>query len=161
MMRLLFLSALSFMIFGCSDQMSDSASNNKISLTKLDRSESVQGVDRNKDGVRDDIETIIKETYEEPLTRELVYDLARNLQKNLTIDHNNKEQVLRAYSATEKSITCLDTHATKHNIESRKVIEELSLLTSNTGVRFFNTLQFEDAVERIGRVSVSMPAGCG
>lgn len=152
MIRAVCLSTLSLMLFGCLSQ-GDAGSNGNLSISadisKLDRSDTIIGIDRNKNGIRDDIEVIIQESYDEPLTKQLVLDLARNLQKNLTIDYNNEKQVVHAHIATEQSINCLDAHLDRKNMAINDVVSGLNQLTNNTGDRFSHAVSFENAVEDI------------
>lgn len=152
MIRAVCLSTLSLMLFGCLGHNQTTTSDNlsfTTDITMLDRSETIIGIDRNKNGIRDDIELIIRESYEEPLTKQLVLDLAKSLQDTLAVDPANEKQVVRAYAATEQSINCLGHHLGDNDLQASKVAEGLSELTHNTGPRFSHAVSFENALTNI------------
>lgn len=162
MIRVLSLSALSLIVAGCLSQSRDLDGQLRIKsdLASLDRTETIRGIDRNKNGIRDDIETIIHDSYSEPITQQLVVELAKKLQQNISIDHSDKSQVAKAHIETVKTLDCLTEHLSNRNMPVGDIINDLNLLTNNTGYRFSSALSYEDAVEGLGELKFTSRPSC-
>ena len=127
-------------------------------LPKLDRTDSISGIDANANGVRDDIEQYIEKKYAEPSQRAAAMQTARSLQQALLVD---KGDVLAMEMVSEmgmRAVNCRglvfpgldgfkDAHEMSHQIEA---------MTTNTKKRLLTYLAYNKMVS--GTVS-QLPRG--
>jgi hypothetical protein len=91
---------------------------------------SVSGIDSDKDGIRDDVQIWINQTYKGNITlQQVVRQKARAIQLNLTKVNNKQESIL----ATRKS---LDANSCMYAVVG---IDQKRILTNELSKRLFNT----------------------
>lgn len=127
-------------------------------LPKLERLPSVEGMDANGNGVRDDIETHIHHKYTDPAQRRAAMQTARAYQQMLLVDKNDAVALEAASRAGARAVNCLSIIFP--SIEEFKLghqmSSELEALTTNTKERLLAYLAYNKA--RSGTVS-RLPTG--
>lgn len=83
------------------------AAQSKGDLPILDKSESVNGVDSNNDGIRDDIKTYIDSLPDTPAQKKSLVQLSKALQYSLTIDPTDKVSVVLAANKIFAASSCI------------------------------------------------------
>lgn len=149
MRKVICIVSVSIVLCGCHLNDADRAKYDvQQELIHLDRRDSLQGIDKDKNGIRDDIDEYIQNNFEDEKEQILVSNVARNLQKSLTIDLTKSMQVLQANKQLESSIVELNN---LFNIEDthNNIVETLQSLTSNTGYRFAASMSFSETVEKL------------
>ncbi|MGQ3001195.1 MAG: hypothetical protein ACT6UH_00175 [Hydrogenophaga sp.] len=130
-------------------------------LPKLERLPSVEGMDANGNGVRDDIETHIHRKYTDPAQRKAAMQMARALQRALLVDKSDSVAIDAAAQAIAKAVDCsFDIFAGADNEKHRyRMSNELESITTNTKERLNAYLAFNKAVS--GSVTSSYESrGC-
>lgn len=125
-------------------------------LPRLERLPSVEGMDANRDGVRDDIETHIHRKYTDPAQRRAAMQTARAYQQMLLVDKND---VIALDAVSEKMSRAVDCSITAFPVtgnEGDVMFDELRSITTNSKARLQAYLAYNKA--RSGTVS-SMPEG--
>ncbi len=127
-------------------------------LPKLDRLPTLEGVDANGDGVRDDIALHIEKKYADLAQRKAAMQEARSFQKMLLVNKNDSVALEDVSTVSFKAVKCSSDVFTAQGIRSEyhKMSEEIKAMTTNTKERLQAYLAFNKAVS--GMVS-SMPAG--
>jgi len=107
---------------------------NKGILLKLDRTDSLTGIDNNNNGIRDDIETYIAKNYSAEMQAP-----ARQFAKavGLTLFVTNKQEAKAASLKTGRAIDCLFLIGKDLSppLQHYKIIDEIIAITSNTRER--------------------------
>lgn len=121
---------------------------NSGDIPKLDRDQNMSGIDVDNDGVRDDIEQYIIETFPSEPERNAARQSAKALQKALLVDKSNIELVLEANKEIARADHCIyltfDGNLTKH---PARVSEEMESITTNTKERLLAYLEFSKALD--------------
>lgn len=126
-------------------------------LPRLERLPSVEGMDANRNGVRDDIETHIHRKYTDPAQRRAAMQMARAYQRMLLVDKMDAIGLDQVSALSFRAIVCLDTSFVGAGApNSAIVLEELRDLTTNTKERLKAYLAYNKA--RSGSVS-RLPEG--
>ena len=125
-------------------------------LPKLERLPSVEGMDANGNGVRDDIETHIHRKYTDPAQRKAAMQTARALQQMLLVDKNDAVALERVSQASWRAVGCesLAFSGPEGSTQSWEMAQEIKAMTTNTKERLQAFLAYNAA--RSGSVS-SMP----
>lgn len=113
-------------------------------LPKLDRTDSIAGIDANANGVRDDIEQHIEKKYTEPAQRKAVMQTARDYQQMLLVNKNDAVAVQALIDLGARASNCsfevfggLDGFR-----RSYQMSRELEAMTTNTKGRLTAYLDF-------------------
>lgn len=126
-------------------------------LPRLERLPSVEGMDANVNGVRDDIETHIHRKYTDPVQRKAAMQMARAYQRMLLVDKMDAIGLDHVSALGFRAIVCLDTSFVGAGApNSAIVLEEIRDLTTNTKERLKAYLAYNKA--RSGSVS-RLPEG--
>ena len=127
-------------------------------LPKLDRTDSIAGIDANANGVRDDIEQYIEKKYTEPAQRKAAMQTARAYQQMLLVDKSDAMELERVSEASWRAVGCerLAFPGSEGAKQSWKMAQEVKAMTTNTKERLKSLLAYNKA--RSGSVS-SMPEG--
>ena len=99
----------------------------------LDRDSTVQGVDSNANGVRDDIENYIHALPDSPAQKAALMQLAAALNNTLTIDVENQLALDNASRTSFKGVHCL--YSVYNADQASKKGQDLQKFTVNTLVR--------------------------
>ena len=76
-------------------------------LPKLERTNTVWGIDADKNGIRDDIDAYIKKTYPSEDQQKAVNQYARSLQASLLVDKEDKIAVKAVTNSKARAISCI------------------------------------------------------
>lgn len=127
-------------------------------LPKLDRTDSIAGIDANANGVRDDIEQHIENKHTEPAQRKAAMQTARAYQQMLLVDKSDAMELERVSQASWRTVGCerLAFPGPEGAKQSWKMAQEVKAMTTNTKERLKAFLAYNKA--RSGSVS-SMPEG--
>jgi len=127
------------------------------SLPKLDRSADIKGPDANSNGIRDDLDTIIQNTYTQPAQRKAAEQYAAVAQAQLLVDTNDKAAVKALSVRSARAINCLaQQFGTMQAPRFSDVREMFSSYTADTKARKLAQLAYSKALD--GTV-VSLPEG--
>ncbi|WPB56487.1 hypothetical protein [Xylophilus sp. GOD-11R] len=122
-------------------------------LSRLDRTDTLEGIDSNNNGVRDDIDTFIESL---PLSRKqksAAMQKARALQGILFVDLTDKAALQKSSDRTMAATNCLgDMLPDAFYVLSEKI----QAMTANTNLRLRRYMQYNAA--RSGSVT-TMPSG--
>lgn len=146
----LFISLLPiFLLIACGNDSSEPPS--------LDRTDTIGGVDTDKNGIRDDIDTYIKKTYPNYEQKKAVTQYARSLQASLLIDKDDEIAVKAATNAKAKAISCISMKVPDgKSPNGERVVREIVSITTNTKQRLLEYMALDKALD--GTV-ISLPSG--
>lgn len=146
----LFISLLPiFLLIACGNDSSEPPS--------LDRTDTIGGVDADKNGIRDDIDTYIKKTYPNYEQKKAVTQYARSLQASLLVDKDDKIAVKAATNAKAKAISCISMKVPDgKSPNGERVVREIVSMTTNTKQRLLEYMALDKALD--GTV-ISLPSG--
>lgn len=163
MKKRLVISLLSvFLLTACGDD-SDEPNQNEPPLTSaqkitkmeqsgelpiLERTDTVEGVDADQNGIRDDIDAYIKNTYPNEEQQKAVIQYARSLQASLLIDKNNKIAVKSAANEQAKAISCIfEKIPSEQSRINGSIVEEIVGATTNTKQRLLEYIALNKALD--------------
>jgi hypothetical protein len=113
-------------------------------LPALDTTASITGTDVNKNGVRDDLDTIIAAQTDLPVQRAALTQMAQAIQATLTLDTTNATAVSAVATQVSRAVACVFAQYTTGNAGGRVTwIQELSI---NTMPRLLAYQQFNNAM---------------
>lgn len=123
-------------------QMEDSGE-----LPKLERGESLQGIDANDNGVRDDIEAYLSKKYPQPELKAPALNLAKAIQSSLAADLENKDAVRGINNVMTLANSCIyeTVRNNKTDIRPSQLTKEIESITTNTKSRLLAYLDFSTA----------------
>jgi hypothetical protein len=130
---------------------------NTGALPKLDRSADIKGPDANGNGIRDDLDTLIQNTYTQPAQLKAAEQYAVVAQAQLLVDTNDKAAVKALAVRSARAINCLiqqfgTTQAPRFSDVQALVASD----TTDTKARMQAQLAYSKALD--GTV-VSLPEG--
>jgi hypothetical protein len=117
-------------------------------IPQLDRLPTLQGMDANLNGVRDDIESYIYKKYPEPKQRAAAMQMARAMQSMVTVDVRDPVAVNAAARAGSLAGSCLwdkFPHVNEISVSS-VVLTEIESMTTNTKERLLAYLAYNKAL---------------
>ena len=120
-------------------------------LPKLDRTDTIAGIDANANGVRDDIEAIITQKYMQADQRAAAMQYAFAIQAAMLADTNDKAAVKSISLKTSRASRCLFLKFDPTNDPSNSApfvaANELRSITTNTKKRLLAFLAFDKALD--------------
>jgi hypothetical protein len=127
-------------------------------IPKLERGPTIEGVDANGNGVRDDIDQFIDRSYASEPQRKAARQLAKNLQKSMLVDKQDLTAVRKLSVEGSRATNCifLRFDAANGSKDPAAVGHELEAITANTKPRLLAYLAFSKAMD--GAV-ISLPEG--
>jgi hypothetical protein len=126
-------------------------------LPKLDRSADIKGPDADGNGIRDDIDAIIRKTYSVPAQRKAAEQYAAVSQAQMVVDVNDKAAVKALSVRSARAINCLiQQFGTTQAPLFSDVQGSLANYTTDTKARMKAQLAYSKALD--GSV-VSLPEG--
>ncbi len=132
-----------------------------MSYKDLDTTDTLAGIDKNNDGIRDDIEKYIEYKYkDEPKKKAAVRQYAKSAQLTTTVDLNDEKEIKKASDAAVGAISCLweifkDTDLDSEN-NPVNVRKEIRSYTTNTEQRLMHYLKYNQ--KRNGSI-IKLPKG--
>lgn len=124
---------------------------------QLDRTKTLQGVDADQNGIRDDIDRYIKKKYSLEKQQKAVSQYARSLQASLLVDKENRNAVKAVTNTKAKAISCIHEKIPKGRFPGGgSVVKEILSITTNTKLRLLAYVSLDKALD--GSV-ISLPSG--
>lgn len=117
-------------------------------LPILDRTETLTGIDADKNGIRDDIDRHIESTYSSPREKASAQEFARAIQNTLTIDASIRQQADMAAAQITKAMSCRSAaFADDRHSTGSEMVYKIEALTANTKQRMKKYLAFNKAMD--------------
>ena len=133
-------------------QMEDSGE-----LPRLERTDTVKGIDDDKNGIRDDIDAYIKQTNQTEEQQKAVNQYAKSLQASLLVDTEDKIAVKAITNEKARAISCISVKVPDgKSPNGERVVKEILSMTTNTKQRLTQYFELDKALD--GTV-VSLPSG--
>ena len=117
------------------------------------------GIDKNANGVRDDIESYIKANFTEPKKQKALMQYAKGFQEGLLVDPNDREQARAVSNKKGRLAKCVwDTFGRKADDPNNGYVltDKIRAYTTNTKARLKAYLDYDKALS--GMV-FSLPRG--
>lgn len=111
-------------------------------LPVLDRSDDLLGPDEDNNGVRDDIDAYIDSVYTQPDQHAAAMQIAKALQKRMTVDVTDDIELRKLFNELGRSINCAFDR-----FDNPVVIDELEAMTANTKQRLLTHLAVSKAAD--------------
>ena len=117
-------------------------------LPKLERGDSLTGIDTNNNGIRDDIEAKKKKKYPQPEIQTAMLNSAAAYQKTLTADFTNKNLVRALAISSFRADSCIDEIVSNNNtdVDPIRLSKEIRAITTNTKKRMLASIDFGDSI---------------
>jgi len=136
-------------------------------LLKLDRTDTLAGIDADNNGIRDDIDEYIRQTFKDEAQRKAVEQLARSIQAEILTDKNDIATVFEVNKKSSRAISCLgDRFITGSRAtndldfkEFDEVSKEIEMRSANTKQRLNAYFAFSEALS--GQILTSPKKGEG
>ncbi|MDZ4283966.1 MAG: hypothetical protein U1C04_24795 [Hydrogenophaga sp.] len=127
-------------------------------LPKLERTDTIAGIDANANGVRDDIEQYIEKKYSVPAERAAAMQTARALQQTILLDTNDAVKLEEVSKAGMRAAKCrgLVFPGMERFSEAYAMSRDIEAMTTNTKDRLLIYIAYNKAVS--GTVS-QLPEG--
>ncbi|WOE28112.1 hypothetical protein [Acinetobacter towneri] len=105
-------------------------------LPKFERTDSILGIDKDQNGIRDDIDAHIEQKYKDELEKKAVQQFARNSQQKMAVNLENEVELQASSHEADRATTCVyKTFKSNPNIDASDVIDEIGNMTTNTKKR--------------------------
>ncbi|MDR1285593.1 MAG: hypothetical protein LBJ88_05285 [Campylobacteraceae bacterium] len=162
MFKKIFITATAiFLLIGCnSDSGGNTSQVEKPSeeIPTLDMTDTIEGIDENQNGIRDDIEDYVNKNYPKEEHRKAMLQFARTMQAKLLVDTTNVIVVKQADIQSSRAQNCIYSQfdAKRGDENSYTAWNKIRSMTTNTKVRLRAYLDFNKALE--GTV-LSLPEG--
>lgn len=126
----------------------------KSDIPNLDKTSTLEGIDADVNGIRDDIDRYIANTYPAPEQKKAVNQYARNLQDALLVDKTNKEDLKSYQLESSRSITCIFEKIPRDMLPvNSDVIQDILAATINTKLR---RVEFKKLNQALDGTSISL-----
>ena len=127
-------------------------------IPKLERLPMIEGIDIDRNGVRDDIDAYIAKTYTDEAQRRAALQMARALQQTLLVDTNDERALDEVSRQIMRAVNCKVSvfRSLEDSKEGHRMTSQLEAITTNTKERLKAYLAFNKAVS--GSVS-QLPEG--
>ncbi|ENV12861.1 hypothetical protein KTI62_14725 [Acinetobacter schindleri] len=117
-------------------------------LPKLERTDSILGIDKDQNGIRDDIDAHIEQKYKDELEKKAVQQFARNSQQKMAVNLENEVELQASSYEADRATTCVyKTFKNNPNIDASDVIDEIGNMTTNTKKRLQAYYKYSDALD--------------
>lgn len=123
---------------------------------KLDRTDTLGGIDINNNGVRDDIEDYINKNFTNKKEKKALFQFARAMQKKVMFTSNDREEARRLTIKSNKGLVCI-----LHTFDEKtrkKQWQKIRSYTTNTKKRLESYLRLDGM---LGGMVFSFPKGDG
>lgn len=119
---------------------------NSWKMYNKDHTKTIAGIDKNNNGIRDDIDVYIEETYPGEQQRKAVNQYAKIFQQSLFLDITNKDALHGASIDSMKSVACIyDKIEDGRTPDGADVVQVIVSLTTNTRPRLEAYWRLEEA----------------
>lgn len=122
---------------------------NSGAIPKLDRTDSIAGIDANANGIRDDVETYIATHYPNPTQRAAAVQFAVVMQDSMLVDKVNMSAVKAISIRSLRAVNCIyskfDNSSTGK--QAGAVVAEIRSISANTKARLLAYLAYAKALD--------------
>lgn len=116
-------------------------------LPRLERENTIQGIDNDGNGIRDDIDAYIKRTYPQK-QQKAVSQYARALQASLLVNLNDRNALQRTSDVESRAVSCIFEKIPNGESPSHgRVVMEILGVTTNTKKRLMAYLALSKALD--------------
>lgn len=167
--NIIFSLLFSSLLIGCGNDSDDqdfqqqtpaqkiSSLENSGEIPKLERTNTIAGIDGDKNGIRDDIDIYIEKTYPSEEQQKAVKQFAKALQTSLLVDKEDIIAVKSVTNVSRRAISCIFEKVPNGNSPNGgSVVEEILGATTNTKQRLIEYMALDKALD--GTV-ISSPKG--
>jgi hypothetical protein len=118
-------------------------------IPKLDRSDSIAGIDANSDGIRDDVEAYIASNYAGDAQRAAARQFAKVMQDAMLVDKTNLSAVKAIAVRSSRAVNCIYAHfdGTAGSKQPSQVVGEIRAVSTNTKPRLLAYLAYSKALD--------------
>lgn len=144
--RTLTLSLLFFLIIGCNPYYKELKTvRNSPYLINEDKTIILEGIDKNNNGIRDDIESYINERYNgQEEYRNALLNLSKSLRKQFVIVTEDKEVYRELINEMSLHMLCINKIERKYGIEySNRAFMEIVAIHTNTNQRMIHARKID------------------
>lgn len=122
---------------------------NSGDIPKLERTNTLAGIDNNKNGIRDDIDTYIQKNYSQLEQRKAVEQFAKAMQLTLLTDLTDTVNLKKAGIQSGKAIDCIFIKFKMNSIDKNPSIvsSEIQSITTNTKSRLLAYLAYAKGLD--------------
>jgi hypothetical protein len=142
--------AITFSLIGCAESEK---------LPELDRTDTLEGIDKNQNGIRDDIENYINKNYSNEGQRKALFQFAKAMQEDLLVDVSDMIAVKKVSIKGSRAMHCVFLQFKSRDVSDQNpsiAWKKIRSMTTNTKARLKAYLKFNKALD--GTVS-SLPEG--
>jgi hypothetical protein len=117
-------------------------------IPKLERTNTLAGIDNDKNGIRDDIDTYIQKNYSQLEQRKAVEQLAKAMQLTLLTNLTDTVNLKKISIQGDKALNCVFLKFGRgiDNYESSKALDAIESITTNTKPRLLAYLAYNKAL---------------
>lgn len=116
-------------------------------LPRLEREDTIRGIDNDGNGIRDDIDAYIKRTYPQK-QQQAVSQYARALQASLLVNLNDRNALQRTSDVESRAVSCIFEKIPNGESPSHgRVVMEILGVTTNTKKRLMAYLALSKALD--------------
>ena len=117
-------------------------------LPKLERTDTVDGLDTNADGIRDDVEAFISTHYSTPEQQAASRQFASVMQAAMLVDKEDIAAVKAISLRSSRAVNCIYTRFDPDgDIKPAAVVQELRSISTNTKQRLLAYLAYAKALD--------------
>jgi hypothetical protein len=118
-------------------------------IPKLERTNTLAGIDNNKNGIRDDIDTYIQKNYSQLEQRKAVEQLAKAMQLKILADASDPINARKISIQGHKALNCIFLKFERNSADKNSsiVLEEIVSITTNTKPRLLAYLAYNKALD--------------
>lgn len=117
-------------------------------IPKLERTDSIAGIDKDRNGIRDDIDTYILKNYKNEVQRKAVLQYAKSVQGYLTTDPTDRTAVMKAVDKNTRAMSCVfEKFDGTDDGPNGNIVDEIGRITMNTKTRLVAYHKFDSALD--------------
>ena len=121
---------------------------NEGKLPKLERTDSILGIDQDQNGIRDDIDAYIAKKYTDERQKKAVQQFAKNSQLKLAVNLDDEVALQASSHEADRATACVyRTFKSDPNINASYVIDEIGNITTNTKKRLQAYYKYSNALD--------------
>ncbi len=163
MKKLGFLLVATVFFVGCRTDLDSLEKTGRI--PKLDRTDTLAGIDANKDGVRDDIEKWIKKRWKKDIKKQkAALQYAKMIQLSMNVDLDDENAIRKLDPIESRAVVCMSNSFESRNIKDEQnphnVRQEIKAYTTNTKKRFKHFMEYtQKSSDLFNGEVISLPEG--
>jgi len=114
-------------------------------LPKLERTDTLEGIDNNQNGIRDDIDAYIQKNFTDANQQNSVKRFAKSMQEFLLVNPDDREAAKAASIKNSKAISCIYLRFPADN--AYEIVNDLDAITTNTKKRLLASIAVDKALD--------------